>query len=398
MTVNLEALVRTATSRGASDLHVDPGAAAVLRVRGDLQRHGEPISERETRALAESVLGEANWHRFVERGSFDLSRTVAGVRCRFNVFVSRHGIALAIRLLARRLPTLRDLNLHPDLAEFVERRNGLILVSGATGAGKSSTLAALVNELNLSARRHIITVEEPIEFAMESRRSFIQQREVGTHTPSFQQALLDVLREDPDVVMVGEMRDSRVMQLTLNLAETGHLVLATVHSSDTAEAIQRITGAFLPEHQSAVRAQLAEVLIAVIAQRLAPLEQPRILVPECEVLTGAPGVRNLVRQGHVHKLASALATGAQDGMYTWERYRAWVKSRTGWHVPSDADFDVIEEREPSVTVASERPAPAGFAEAPSRPLAEPSDDVVSLERPAENLQDLVSRMRPPGKA
>ncbi len=397
MTVNLDALVRAAMGRGASDLHVDPGAAPILRVRGDLQRFGEPVSDRETRALAESVLGEANWPRFVERGSFDLSRTVAGVRCRFNVFVSRHGIALAIRLLARRTPTLHDLNLHPDLGEFVARRHGLVLVCGATGSGKSSTLAALVNELNFSVRRHVITVEEPIEFAMESHRSFIQQREVGTHTPSFQQALLDVLREDPDVVMVGEMRDSQVVQLTLNVAETGHLVLATVHSADTAEAIQRIASAVSAEHQPAVRSQLADVLVAVIAQRLTLLSQPRILVPECEILTGAPAVRNLIRQGQFHKLASALATGAQEGMFTWERYHAWMRSRTDWRVPTDADFGVIEEGEPSIEIGLERPAPAVFPEVAERLAPVRADDVVSLERPAENLQDLVSRMRPPGK-
>lgn len=397
MTVNLEVLVRMATSRGASDLHIDPGAPAIIRVQGDLQRYGEPLPEKETRALAESVLGEMNWPRFVERGSFDLSRTVAGVRCRFNVFVSRHGIALAIRLLARRLPTLAELNLHPDLAQFVSREHGLVLVSGASGSGKSSTLAALISELNFSARRHIITVEEPVEFAMESRRSFIQQREVGTHTPSFHQALLDVLREDPDVVMVGEMRDPQVMQLTLNIAETGHLVLATVPSSDTAEAIQRIATAFAPEHQSAVRSQLADVLIAVIAQRLTPLEQPRILVPECEILTDAPAVRNIVRQGQFHKLTSALATGAQDGMYSWERYQSWMRGRTDWYVPTEADFTVVEEREPSADIGIGKPSPGSVAQTSTVPPPAPGEDVVSLERPAENLQDFISRMRPPGK-
>lgn len=349
----LETLMQVAISQGASDLHLDSEAPAVIRVRGELHRHGEPLPAAAVRALAEELIGAKEWPRLLERGSADLSRTLAGMRCRINVFLSRHGVAIAIRLLARRIPTLESLNLNPQLRDLVAREHGLILVTGATGTGKSSTLAALIHEINVSSGGHVVTVEEPIEFVFPSQRAFIQQREVGRHTPSFHQALLDVLREDPDVVMVGEMRHPDVMRLTLNIAETGHLVLATVHSADTAEAVQRIAMAFSPEHQPEVRAQLADCLIAVIAQRLVHPPDLPIQVPECEILTGTSAVRNLIRQGQFHKLGTAFATGVREGMYTWDLYRSWMRRRTRWHLPTDEETAMLVEPEPPAEVRLE---------------------------------------------
>jgi len=382
--MNLEALVRAARAEGASDLHIEAGQPIVARVRGDLARLAESPSAAETRAAAQEILGEHHWAQLCERSSFDFSRPLGGVRCRINVFQTSHGVAFAVRLLAETTPTIESLNLLPELREIVTREHGLVLVSGPTGSGKSSTLAALIQELNLTERRHIITLEDPIEYALHSQRAFIRQREVGTHTPSFQQALLDALREDPDVLMVGEMRHPEVMRLTLNFAETGHLVFATVHSSNTIEALQRIAMAFPPESQSVVCAQLADSLIAVVAQRLVYRPELKMRVPECEILTGSAAVRNLVRQGQFFKLESALTTGAKDGMYTWERYQSWMATRTRWNQPARS-APAVEESADAVAVLA---PPAS----PKRESAVP--EVITIEPAAEKLADLVSRLRP----
>jgi len=395
--MSLESLVKTARSRGASDLHIDAGQPLMIRVRGELQRLGDGLNNAQTSAIAQELLVGDGWQHFLERRSADFSRTIAGVRCRINALFSNHGVGLAVRLLARAVPTIETLNLHPDLRQLIADEHGLVLVSGPTGSGKSSTLAALIQELNLTERRHVITLEDPIEYSLRSQRCFIRQREVGTHTPSFHQGLLDALREDPDVIMVGEMRHADVMRLTLNFAETGHLVFATVHSANSIEALQRVAMAFPPESQSVVCAQLADSLSAVLAQRLVYRAALGIRVPECELLVGSSPVRNIVRQGHFYKLESALTTGAKEGMYTFERYRAWLDSRPRWHVPNESDFDAAEE--PVAAPAEEpappavRPRPAATAPPPA-PTVDDDEDVINLEPAKENIADFVSRLKP----
>ena len=386
--MNLESLVRAARNRGASDLHVEAGLPLVERIRGELTHVGDPPSAADTRAMAQSVLEGDAWEQFVARRSADFSRTLAGVRCRINLLYTSHGMGLAIRLLARSIPTLETLNLNPALREFVAHEHGLVLVSGPTGCGKSSTLAALIEAINTSEHRHVITLEDPIEYSLRSKRAFIRQREVGTHTPSFEQGLLDALREDPDVLMVGEMRHPEVMRLTLNFAETGHLVFATVHSANTMEALQRVAMAFPPQSQSVVCAQLADSLLAVIAQRLVYRPDLRIRVPECEILVGSPPVRNLVRQGHFYKLESALTTGAREGMYTFERYQSWMASRARWYVPGSADAF-----EDGGDAAAEVMHPNAGVMAPVAPALR-ADDVINLEPAAEDIADFVSRLKP----
>src|SRR5438132_13545701 len=233
---------------------------------------------------------------------------MGGVLCRLNILQTARGIGFAIRLLATFQATVEKLNLHPDLKKLIKPANGLILVSGATGSGKSSTLAALIQEINLTDSRHIVTVESPIEYTFRPRRAYIRQREVGRDTPSFEQALLDSLREDPDVLMVGEMRDPETMRLTLNAAETGHLVLATVHSSTCAEALQRVVGAFPSEIQSGIAAQLADCLVAVVAQRLRFRPDLNLRVPECEILIPTNPVKAHIRSRDFFKIISALET------------------------------------------------------------------------------------------
>jgi twitching motility protein PilT len=331
--MDLESLVGLAQQNGASDLHLESGLPAALRVRGTLRTVGEPIPAKTMLEMARHLLGDEHWQHFLERRSFDMSKTIQGVRCRINVLQSSRGVGFAIRLLANFQATLEKLNLHPDLRKLITPTNGLILVSGPTGSGKSSTMAALIQEINLSETRHIVTIESPIEYVFRPRKSYIRQREVGRDTPSFEQALLDALREDPDVLMVGEMREPETMRLTLSASETGHLVMATVHSSTCAEALQRVVSAFPAEIQSAVSAQLADCLLAVISQRLRFRPELNMRVPECEILMPTNAVKNFIRNRDFFKIISAVETGGEHGMWSYQRYRTWLDNRTRWNNP-----------------------------------------------------------------
>jgi twitching motility protein PilT len=292
---------------------------------------------------ARELIGSAEWDTFLARHSHDMSRTISGARCRINIMSTSRGVGFAIRLLPSFETTLDSLNLHPDLKHFAEQSHGLVLISGPTGSGKSSTMAALIQTINLAEARHIITVESPIEFTFRPRRAFIRQREVGRDTPSFEQALMDCLREDPDVLMVGEMRDPETMRLTLNAAETGHLVLATVHSATCAEALQRVVGAFPAEIQNNVSAQLADVLIGVISQRLQFRPDLNICVPECEILVPSNAIKSFIRNREFFKMSSFLETGANHGMWTFQRYRAWLDKREKFNTQfRDAETGVEE--------------------------------------------------------
>jgi twitching motility protein PilT len=334
--MELESLVESAAGNGASDLHLEGGMPAALRVRGALRVLGEPIAPKLLTEMARELIGEAQWPVFLERRSFDLSRTIHGVRCRINILHSARGVGLAVRLLSTFQATVEKLNLHPDLKKLVKNTHGLILVSGPTGCGKSSTLAALIQEINLTETRHIVTVENPIEFSFRPRRAYIRQREVGRDTPSFEQALHDALREDPDVLMVGEMRDPETMRLTLSASETGHLVLATVHSSTCAEALQRVASAFPAEIQGAVCAQLADCLVAVISQRLRFRPDLNIRVPECEILVPTHAVKSFIRNRDFFKIVTAIETGADSGMWTFQRYTKWLEGRSNFFVPGQS--------------------------------------------------------------
>ena len=367
--MDLESLISAAAAAGASDLHLEARMPAAMRVRGTLSVAGEPVPPALLFELARLLVGEDQWPMFLERRSFDLSKTIRGVRCRINILQTSRGVGMAIRLLSSFQATVDKLNLHPDLKKFIKHANGLILVSGPTGSGKSSTLAALIQEINLAEARHIITVENPIEYSFRPRRSYIRQREVGRDTPNFEQALLDALREDPDVLMVGEMREPETMRLTLNAAETGHLVLATVHSSTCAEALQRVVSSFPAEIQASISAQLADCLVGAISQRLRFRADLNIRVPECEILAPTHAVRNFIRTREFFKIASALETGADHDMWTFHRYARWLDSRTNWFVPGQTpeppDGDIAEETAPTA------PLPALAAQKPAKTSAAP---------------------------
>ncbi|MGA2747340.1 MAG: PilT/PilU family type 4a pilus ATPase [Verrucomicrobiota bacterium] len=352
--MNLRSLIALAKNEGASDLHLEPGLAPVLRVRSNLRSVGEPLAPGLSLEWAREIIGPDHWPQFLERRSFDLSRTIEGLRCRLNIFQTARGVGFAVRLLPAFQPTIEALNLHPDLKNLVNHSHGLVLISGPTGSGKSTTLAALIQTINLSQARHIVTIENPIEFTFRPRRAFIRQREVGRDTPSFEQALLDSLREDPDVLMVGEMRDPETMRLTLSAAETGHLVLATVHSSNCAEALQRVVGAFPPEIQNNVAAQLADCLIGAVSQRLQFRPGLNMCVPECELLMASLPIKNYIRNRDFFKIISTLETGAEAGMWTFQRYRSWLDKRANFHLPQRE----VETEDEAPDASPEKPLPA----------------------------------------
>ncbi len=395
--MSLESYITLAKEHRASDLHLEPGLPAAIRVAGALNAVGEPVPGRAILDMARELIGEPSWPDFEERWSFDLSKTVAGVRCRINVLRTKRGIGVAVRLLPAAQPTLRTLNLHPDLHRLVAPSHGLVLVSGPTGSGKSSTIAGLIQEINLAEARHIVTVESPIEYDFFPRRSFIRQREVGRDTPSFQQAILDAMREDPDVLMVGEMRDTDTMRLTLNAAETGHLVLATIHSGTVGEALQRLVGAFPSEVQSAIAVQLADCVVGVICQRLHFRPELKIRVPECEILIASTSVRAVIRQGQFYKLASALESGGQEGCWTFSRYREWLNGRTDWYRPDQESAagtpaEVVDEVDLTPRRRA-RPVPRTTSTPPTRAESTETDEgVLVIHSADEDLDSLVSEL------
>lgn len=318
---------------GASDLHIEGGGALVARVGGELRPVGEPIAGNVVIHVGKEILGADAWTQFMERGSADVSVVLGGMRCRINLFRTIRGLAIAVRLLSPSVHDLRTCNLHPDLRKLVVPTSGLVVISGPTGCGKSTTLAALIEEMNATRARHIITLESPLEYLYSNRRSFIRQREIPTHSPTFEQAIIDALRENPDVLVISEMRTPEVIRLTLNAAETGHLVLATMHSSACAEALSRICMAFPADLQSNIRAQLADSLVGVVCQRLEFLDAHQLRVPRCEILLASPGAKGSIRSGQFSQIANVIQSGGDDGMWTFDRYQRWMEQQREWTRP-----------------------------------------------------------------
>lgn len=319
---------------GASDVHLESGTAMVARVRGELVPIGEVLPGAQLLQMAQELLSAEDWADFNARGSVDLSLVVAGTRCRINLYRTVRGLALATRLLAPSVGDLRACNLHPDLRRLVAAPTGLVIVSGPTGSGKSTTLAALVEEVNTARALNIITLESPLEYVFVNRRSYIRQREIPTHSPSFEQAIVDSLRENPDVMVITEMRTPEVMHLTLDAAETGHLVLATMHSASCGEALSRICMSFPSDIQSSIRAQLADCLVGVVCQRLEYLERLQLRVPRCEVLLPNSGARGTIRAGQFSQITNVIQSGGDEGMWTFDRYQRWMEQQREWARPS----------------------------------------------------------------
>lgn len=322
----LSDLIAAAVKSDATDVHLEPGLPVTFRSRTGLVHQPQTPTAEQLALLAKELLPGARWDAFTAQGSADLAGTFHGHRVRINIMKTARGIGFALRVLSLADLSLERLHLHPSLRQLLHTRSGLVLVSGATGSGKTTTLAALVQELNVNEARHIITLESPIEYVFEPKRSFIRQREVGRDTPSFERGVIDALRENPDVMLVGEMREPAVMRVTLNAAETGHLVLATMHAATATEAVQRLVSSFPPDAQHSVCAQLADCLIAVVSQKLIPFERLGGLAPELELLRATTAVRSIVRQNHLQMLPTALESGGADGQLTVERSREWLRT------------------------------------------------------------------------
>jgi len=319
MSVNLRALLEEVIEREASDLHITAGECPKLRIDGDITNSTTTyvMSPKDTLQLAYSVLTENQKKRFETEDELDFSFGIQNLaRFRGNCFKQRGCVGMVIRMIPFSLKTFSDLGLPPILGKLAEKPRGLVLVTGPTGSGKSTTLAAMIDKINKERKGHIITVEDPIEFIHRHQSCIVNQREVGTDTKSFSTALKYALREDPDVILVGEMRDLDTISAALTIAETGHLALATLHTNSAAESINRIIDVFPSNQQQQVRAQLAFVLEGVVTQTLLPKAKGRGRAMACEIMVATPAIRALIRDDKVHQIQSALQSGKKHGMQT----------------------------------------------------------------------------------
>jgi twitching motility protein PilT len=306
--------------RGASDLHLAAGDPPKLRVNGELQPlAAPPLSSGDVQGLVYSILSQEQRQKLESDWEIDLSYSVPGrARFRVNAFFQRNGLSAAFRLIPAVTPRLDDLGLPGILHEFTAKARGFVVITGPTGSGKSTTLAAMIDEINRTRSQHIVTIEDPIEFLHDHKKCHVNQREVGSNTRGFDRALKSVLRQDPDIILVGEMRDPETMATALTAAETGHLVFATLHTQDAAQTIDRIIDVFPSHQQAQVRVQLSTTLMGVCTQQLLPTSDGRGRVVACEVLVPTPAVRHHIREGSTHQLQSAIQMGSQYGMQTMD--------------------------------------------------------------------------------
>ncbi|MDK2886052.1 MAG: twitching motility protein PilT [Thermosipho sp. (in: thermotogales)] len=296
----------------ASDIHISVGLTPIARVDGRLVKIPgiPPVEAHDLKQAVDDILAEYNFVR--DRKEIDFSFPLGDLRIRANFYYERRNPALALRLITKKIRTVDELGLPPILKTFAEKNHGLILVAGPTGSGKSTTLAALIDHINNRFAKHIITIEDPIEYVFETGRSLIHQREVGTDTESFADGLKYALRQDPDVILVGEMRDLETMSLALTSAETGHLVFATVHSNSAASAPERIVDVFPAHQQKQISLQLANTLVAVIFQRLVPKKDFGV-IPITEIMVATPAIKNLIREGKLHQIEGVMQASKNQG-------------------------------------------------------------------------------------
>lgn len=315
---------------GGSDLHVTVGMPPTIRLHGHLTplEGYDVLTPDDTRDLLMPIMNDDQRHRFEDTWECDLSYTVQGIaRFRVNVFFQKNNMAGVFRVIPIKVKTMDELNLPQAIYEMIEKPRGFILVTGPTGSGKSTTIAAMINEINLRRSEHIISIEDPIEFLHNHQKAVVNQREVGTDTKSFTNALKYVLRQDPDVILVGEMRDLETISAALTAAETGHLVFATLHTQDAPQTIDRIVDVFPPHQQEQVRIQLAGSLQGVVSQQLLPTKDGGGRVCAMEILVPTPAVRNLIREGKTHQIYSVMQTGQKYGMQTMDTSLADLYNR-----------------------------------------------------------------------
>ena len=312
-------LVQQAAAHGASDLHLVCGLPPQCRLHGQLLPLGDhaPLTHADCEALAREIAGE-QVGAIAQTGELDLASSLDGRRLRINLFRQQGHVSAAVRLLAQSIPVLETLGLPPAVTELSHYPSGLVLVTGETGSGKSTTLAALLDAINHTRRCHIVTLEDPIEYIYTPDQAVINQREMGRDAQSYSAALRAVLREDPDVILIGEMRDTETIEAAITAAETGHLVFATLHTNSAAGAIDRVVDVFPGERQRQIRLQLSMTLRAVVSQRLLPKQDGTGRVLACEVMVVTPAIANLIREGKTPQIQSSMATSASQGSVTMD--------------------------------------------------------------------------------
>jgi twitching motility protein PilT len=315
----LQELLEITMKENASDLHLTVGAPPTLRVNGHLVPiNMDKLLPGDTEKYANEILGE-NYGGYLSVGEMDTSYSISGLgRFRVNVYKQRGGDAIALRVVALKVPTLKELDFPASLKELTNKQRGLVLVTGPTGSGKSTTLAAMINEINTNRSAHVITLEDPIEYLHKHNKSIVNQREIGKDSKSYQNALRAILREDPDVILVGEMRDLETISIAITAAETGHLVLSTLHTIGAAKTIDRIVDVFPPYQQQQIKIQLAAVLQGIVSQQLLPKANDDGRVAALEIMTITPAIQNLIREGKTHQIESAVQTGGKYGMKTMD--------------------------------------------------------------------------------
>ena len=317
---SLEEILHVAYEAGASDIHLTVGIPPTMRLNGHLVKMDYPILRPEdTLELCLDVLNPVQREKFEERGEYDLSVAFAGIgRYRVNVFKQRGAIALALRTITDEIPDPEKLGVPKSIVDLYQRKRGLVLVTGPTGSGKSTTLASLINMINENRKEHIITLEDPIEYLHQHKNSIVNQREIGFDTLSFANGIRAALREDPDVILVGEMRDQETIGAAITAAETGHLVFSTLHTIGAAATIDRVIDVFPPHQQQQIRVQLAMVLLAVISQQLMPTSDGKGRVAAYEVMHTVPAIASNIRDAKTHQIPSTIQTSKKMGMQTMD--------------------------------------------------------------------------------
>lgn len=319
--VHLDELLETVVENNASDLHICAGLPPVMRIDGELKAmRYTPLSPEVSQRIIYDILSDDQIQRFETDLELDCSYQLRKIaRFRVNVFRDRGTVACALRLIPTKIPTIQQLGLPPVVEKLARRPRGLLLVTGPTGSGKSTTLAAMINQINLERAEHIITIEDPIEYLHTHKKCIINQRELGQDTHAFQNALRASLREDPDALLVGEMRDLETIKLAITCAETGHLVMGTLHTNSAAESVDRIIDVFPADEQEQIRVQLSNNLIGVLSQQLLPRAGQPGRVAAIEVMVANSAIRNLIRENKAHQMTSMIQTGAADGMQTMDQ-------------------------------------------------------------------------------
>lgn len=376
MAMDVMQLLDFMVKQGASDLHLSAGEPPMMRIHGNMKKLNVPvISREESHTMIFDIMNDNQQKIFQERLECDFSIELPGgvARFRVNAFVQRRGESAVFRQIPTKILTFEDLGLPPVLREVCKASKGLVLVTGPTGSGKSTTLAAMIDAVNKEDFGHILTIEDPIEFVHRSINCLVNQREVGPHTLSFANALRSALREDPDIILVGEMRDLETIELALTAAETGHLVFGTLHTSSAPKTVDRIIDVFPSSQQGQIRAALAESIRAVVSQALCKKADGKGRVAALEIMIGIPAVKNLIREAKIHQIPSVMQTGAQYGMQTMDQVLVELVTKRLITVEEamtkTANWDLFKGQKPQPRRPGPMPAKPGAA--PAKPGGTP---------------------------